>query len=225
MYSVSYFNFGGLGALFGGLSPSKPPRVATGLKRVLRSCTSRPWWMVHSFRWSCWVCALLPPTAFCTTERFPSVSRLCVRKLQCFHDLATVEKMRWLDRELYAEPPLRFVSDTKFRVLTFPAVFFVSRQTRTCWAALPSTRVAIVNFKENETLLPDGRRCRKWSYWPGASHFVEWLFVSMQLLAQLLFRRSCRERSRAHRSLLQGVHNLRLHVAFDENVRGRALVI
>jgi len=29
-YNVSCFNFGGLGVLFGGLSPQKPP-VATGL--------------------------------------------------------------------------------------------------------------------------------------------------------------------------------------------------
>jgi len=26
IYSVSYFNLGGLGAVFGGLSPPKPPR-------------------------------------------------------------------------------------------------------------------------------------------------------------------------------------------------------
>jgi len=37
-YSVSYFRFGGLGALFEGVNPPKSP-VATGLDRIWANCT------------------------------------------------------------------------------------------------------------------------------------------------------------------------------------------
>jgi len=41
-YSVSYFNLGGLGALFGGLSPPKPPRGdGIGTRTDLRAGAGR----------------------------------------------------------------------------------------------------------------------------------------------------------------------------------------
>ena len=42
MYSVSYFKLGGLGASFGGLSPSKPP-MATGLSWTPYLFDCKPW--------------------------------------------------------------------------------------------------------------------------------------------------------------------------------------
>jgi len=44
VYSVSYFNLGRLGALFGGLSPPKPP-MATGLLQSMLCCS-----VWHCFR-------------------------------------------------------------------------------------------------------------------------------------------------------------------------------
>ena len=172
------------------------------------------------------MCALLPPTAFCTTERFPSVSRLSVRKLPCFHDLATAEKTWWLDRELYAEPPLRFVSDTKFRVLTFSAVFFVLRQTRTCLAPLPPIPAGgCCEFQRKRNTPPKQTSLSK-------VILLAWRFALCRMtlcfnaIACTVIVLPVQSRAISCAPFpIAGVHNLRLHVAFDENVRGRTLVI